>query len=544
MKKYRKINIKILVPFVILMVVVAVVFGELVYWISYSRSVDSANSLLNVCGQYIADNIQAEPTKKWIGLGPDEKYDQLEKELLSIKEEFSISDLFIYQPLLDENGALKDEVLFIFDIVSPGTTDRRKMKLGEIVKEPQEIDYIRAVFDTGQTQYAENFTPLDRELLLVAFVPLTDEDGTIYAMIGLSFPVSEVQQTAFVTSIGLVGVFVSVIVVFTSCLMLFIGRSITRPVKLLSERMNQFVTDLSTKNEMHYTPVTEIHTRDEIELMTDHFNSMAGAIVQYTKDLKTAAMVQERFKAELDVAGSIRSALSADNTYPFFVERTDFDLYASLKNTVYNSCSFCNYFLTGQNHLFIVMGESVGKTLPALLMSMLASASIRCLAGTGAEPYRIAAETNEQLCGFERNDKGMTVCALIMDIDLTDGTMKYINAGMPRMLIKAIGESYHAEEESIQFNLGEMKNVSFTQKTLELQQGYTLLLTSHGVCEMRNAEGERFTMHRLEESVNRIAKEKVAMNEMIGELEQYLNQFRQGRPTELDTTILGFRYLG
>ena len=64
MKKYRKINIKILVPFVILMVVVAVVFGELVYWISYSRSVDSANSLLNVCGQYIADNIQAEPTKK------------------------------------------------------------------------------------------------------------------------------------------------------------------------------------------------------------------------------------------------------------------------------------------------------------------------------------------------------------------------------------------------------------------------------------------------------------------------------------------------
>ena len=71
-----------------------------------------------------------------------------------------------------------------------------------------------------------------------------------------------------------------------------------------------------------------------------------------------------------------------------------------------------------------------------------------------------------------------------------------------------------------------------------------MLLTSHGVCEMRNAEGERFTMHRLEESVNRIAKEKVAMNEMIGELEQYLNQFRQGRPTELDTTILGFRYLG
>ena len=114
-----------------------------------------------------------------------------------------------------------------------------------------------------------------------------------------------------------------------------------------------------------------------------------------------------------DVAGSIRSAVSAENTFSAFAERSDFELSASLKNTVYNSCSFCNYFLTDENHLFIVLGESVGKSLPSMLMSMLAATNICALAKMGVEPHKIAYETNNSLCGFERNDIGMTVSALI-----------------------------------------------------------------------------------------------------------------------------------
>ena len=61
---------------------------------------------------------------------------------------------------------------------------------------------------------------------------------------------------------------------------------------------------------------------------------------------------------------------------------------------------------------------------------------------------------------------------------------------------------------------------------------------------MRNSSGEVFTGQRLEDEINRISSENYYLNDMIGSLENTLEQFRQGRSIELDTTILGFRYFG
>ena len=541
MKKYRSINLRISVQYLVLLAIVSVVVGGIVYNVSYNRSIRGAKSLMSVCGYYSADIIDAERVKGWLEKGPDEYYNVTENDMYSIKSEFGLSDLYVYKPTMDDDGNLNDEAVFIFDIVEDGDNSVIKMQLGQSYKRLHEYELAKKAYQTKEPQFCENYAPNGRSPMLLAVVPMMLDNGEVYAVVGLTIPMLSITKSAVNVSIAMVLVFACVIVIFAIVNLLFIRRTIIRPVKLLSKSMNTFV---SGGNEYHYTPVTEIHTRDEIEQMTDNFNSMAESIIKKTHDLEQAAMTQERMRTELDVSGTIRSALSAESTYPAFPERKDFELYASLKNTVYNNCSFCNYYLTGNDHLFIVLGESVGKTLPSILMSMLAAESIHCLAEMDVPPCRIAAETNDQLCSFERNDRNMTVCAMIIEIDLSDGMMKYINAGMPPMILKIAGEPYQAEEETMQFNLGEMRGVSFTQKTVQLQQGNSLIITSHGVSEMRNRGGEIFTGQRLVEEVNRLSSTQYYLNDIIGGLEERLEQFRQDRAIELDTTILGFRYFG
>ena len=543
MKKYHSINFRISLQCLILLIIFEFVIGAIVYSISYSTSVVSAKSLLSLCGQYSADIIDVDKASGWLKNGADDYYKVTETDLRSIKNEFRLEDLFVYKPMTDENGEILDKAVFIFDIVDEDydETKVRKMNLGEVYEKLHEYDLTLEAYKTKEPQFLENYHPNDRASTLLAVVPLVLDNGEVYAVVGLTIPMYTITLSAVSVTLGMVLVFAVLIVIFAAVNLLFIRHTVVRPVKLLSNRMNTFV---SGGSEYHYTPVTEIKTHDEIEQMTDNFNSMAESIIKKTRDLENAAMMQERVRTELDISHTIRTALSADCTYPAFAERNDFELCASLKNTVYNSCSFCNYFLTEKDHLYIVLGESVGKTMPSILMAMLAAESIRCLSSSGVEPFRIAAETNDQLCGFERNDKSMTVCAMIIDIDLSDGTMKYVNAGMPPMIIKTAGAPYKAEEQTIQYNLGEMRSVSFIQKTVQLQQGNTLILTSHGVSEMRNNSGELFTEQGLENELNRISSEKYILGEMIESLENSLEQFRQDRSIELDTTILGFRYFG
>ena len=541
MKKYMSINIRISLQFLILLVIVELVVGGVVYKVSYSRSVEIAKSLLSICGQYSSDIIDADKAKGWLENGADGLYKVTENDLRSIKSEFYLKDLYVYKPFTDENGRIIDKAEFIFDIADENEPGVRKINLGQTVEDLHEYDLTVAAYDTGQIQYCLDFTPEGRQPMILAVVPMKLDNGEIFAVIGLTFSMDVVTVSTYSTTIGMALLFALLILIFAAVNLIFIRHTIIRPVRLLSDRMNTFV---SRGNEFNYTPVTEIHTHDEIEQMTDHFNSMAESIIKNTQELENAAMQRERIKTELDVSDTIRSALSADSTYPAFAERKDFELYASLKNTVYNSCSFCNYYLTAKDHLYIVLGESVGKTLPSLIMSMLASESIRCLAEMGTEPCRIAAETNDRLCSFEQNDKSMTVCAIIIDIDLSDGTMNYVNVGMPPMLIKTAGEPYKAEEQTMQYNLGEMRSVSFAQKTVQLQQGNSLILMSHGVPEMKNKSGAVFTEQRVEEEINRISAEKYYLKDMTDSLEDALARFREGRSIELDTTILGFRYFG
>ena len=541
MRKKHSLNLRISCFFLALIAITAIGVGTLVYKVNYKISIASSEKHLNRCGKYVDQIVDADMIDNWLANGEDDTYRLTRKDLEGVTKEFELSYLFVYRPVSDENNKIKNEVIYLFDINHEKISSGRMYDLGEHGYDLREYEEFKKVFETGEIQTTTVLSTESGEAMLTSLVPLRLENGEIYGIVGVCRQMGNIYGVATTSSVFLILAFETVIVVFGVLILIYIHRKVIKPVNILSKHMNSFV---SGGSEFRFEPVTEIKTRDEIETMAEDFNTMADSILRYTGDLRRITADKERLRTELDVAGNIRSAVSADMSVPAFSDRSDFELYSSLKNTVYNSCSFCNYFMTDEDHLLIVMGESVGKTLPSMLMSMLASTSICAFARVGEEPYKIAYETNNSLCGFERNDIGMTVSALIVSIDLARGEMKYVNAGMPPLIIKRTGEGYAAEEEVIQFNLGEMHGVSFAQKTVRLNQGNVILLTSYGVQEMKDPGGEKFTFARLLNDINDISGKDYALQDMIGGLEGRLDSFRRGTQSELDTTILGFRYLG
>lgn len=542
MKKFKRLNIKIGAFFLAHAILVGIGMGLLVYHVNYSDSEDLSKRQLIKCGNYVNEIIDTKMIESWLKNGEDDSYSRTENSLRGIQEAFDLSYIFVYRLCFDEKGEFTDAVDFLFDINPPGDTESIQRNLGDHLENRKEYKQLLDVINTGEAQTTDFWKQSKAGELLTALVPLNDDGNKDeYAVAGVCCRMSLVKETAMRSSFLMVATVELVVILFAVVLLMFIHLRVVRPVKILSSHMDSFVTNGRISKDSH---VTEIKTHDEIEQMADNFNSMADFIEKYTRDLKDVTAARERLRAELDVAGSIRSAVSAELAYPAFTERSDFELFASMKNTVYNSCSFCNYFLTDENHLTVIIGESMGKSLPSMLMSMLAATNISALAKMHVEPYKIAYETNNSLCGFERNDMSMTVSAVIAEIDLARGEMKYVNAGMPPIIIKRTGEPYECEAESMQFNLGEMHGVSFEQKTLPLNQGMALFFTSYGVPEMKNKDGEKLTNSRLSDEINTIAGRSYPLNEMVAELEFKLEMFRSGVHSELDTTILGFRYLG
>ena len=543
MKKYHKLNVKISLIFLVLVVIVAVGVGRLLYNINFTNSINFSRTMLERCAVYVDSLVDADNVKDWLENGKDDMYDYIQSDLEYIRSVFHLPYIFVYKPMTDSNGTAKDEAVMVFDINPTDALPEQRYEFGQHLTDILEFEELKKVLATGEPQTTTRLSSRNHTELITTIYPMRLDSGEIYSVIGICGTMKNVKDMTISSSVAIIVLFEIVIVLFAVVMLLYINRRIIRPVKILSGRMDSFVSG-SRSGDLKFTFVTEIHTHDEIEQMTDNFNCMADSMIKYTNDLKVMTAARERLSSELDLVKSIRSATSSAPGFPAFPERSDFELFASQKNTVTNGCSFCNYFMTDEDHLFIVIGETVGNNLPSTLMSMFAATNIYALAKMGVEPYKIAFETNNSLSGFDHSNMSMTVNALIVKVDLNKGEMKYVNAGMPPIIVKKTGEPYYAADKEIQFNLGEMKGVSFKQNTVSLNQGYTFFFTSYGVPYMKNGSGEMFSEKRLVEEINEISSLDYPLDRMIGELEDRLDSFRGNTAIELDTTILGFRYFG
>ena len=475
----------------------------------------------------------------WLENGADDAYNNCCDEMKYLMEQFNLTDVFVYKAGRDENGELVNDMTVVLDIPLGSESS---FHLGQRFGSTKAFETVRKVYESGTSEiYDKSAAYNESGLIIVAFAPIFYSDGKVCAVLGAEVSMSAILGRVISSNIILLLDTAVNFWIFGIVIFIFIRRSIVKPVRILSNHMREFVSEEGT---LSFSPVTEIHTKDEIEQIADDYNALAERIVDYTKNLEIKTSEEERLKVDLDVASQIRSVVASEMIYPAFPERTDFDLCMSLKHTMYNKCSFVNYFFTDNNRLFMVIGESLGNNLASMIFSIISAAYIKSFAKMGLEPYKIAMETNNQLCSTEKKDAGMTVGAIIADIDLKTGTMRYVNAGMPPILVKKPGENYTIARPERPFSFGQMRGISFEQKTEQLYQGSTVLLTSFGISEMTGEGGIKYGIDRLTNVMNQISGNVYDLDKTINELENDLDKFRGDAPVSLDTAVLGFRYFG
>ena len=434
---------------------------------------------------------------RWLEYGPDVHYDICLNRFVKFRDNYGLNDVFFYKAQQNGNGELVNNMTIVFDVPD---YDDKQYQLGEEYGASQAFETIKKVYETRETQIVDRLVANSSGFVLVVFEPVKYADGTVCAVAGVETDIKSIVWRVFAENYFIIIDSVANFIVFGVVIFIFLRLSIVKPVHIISGHMNQFV---SNEENLSFTPITEIHTNDEIQQIADDFNALAQRTIDYTKNLAVKTSTQERLRVDYDVANQMRKVISSELSYPAFPERSDFDLCASLNHTKYNKCSFCNYFFTDTNRLVIVVGESLGDNLASMIFSVLSVSYIKCFSIMGFDPFKIASETNNQLCSIEKKDKGLTVAAIIADIDLKTGVMRYVNAGMPPILIKKPGENFALAKAELPFTLGQMRGVSFEQNTLQLNQGSVFFLTSFGVTEMNDPKGNKYGFERLTNVMNR-----------------------------------------
>ncbi len=278
--------------------------------------------------------------------------------------------------------------------------------------------------------------------------------------------------------------------------------------------------------------VVTVRSSSEFASLSDDINSTVLALKGYIE------AAEKRIEQELLLARTIQiSALPQTFT---FVDRTEFDLYASMKPAKEVGGDFYDFFFVDRDKMALVIADVSGKGIPAALFMMRSKTAIRSYAESGGSPKEIMEKANNTLC--EGNDAEMFVTAWIGIIDLSKGDMVCANAGHEYPVIKRANGEYELLKDKHSLALAAMPDTIAREYELKLEPGDKLFVYTDGVPEAINEAVEQFGTDRMIETLNSVASSK--MEETIQHVSQTLNEFKGEADQFDDITMLGFEYIG
>jgi len=160
---------------------------------------------------------------------------------------------------------------------------------------------------------------------------------------------------------------------------------------------------------------------------------------------------------------------------------------------------FYDFIPLDDRRLGILIGDVSGKGVSSALYMAKLTSDFRLLAIRHRDPALLVARVNDLLC--ERSCCGMFVTLCYSVLDVSEGSLTYVNAGhIPPFLWNAgdPGRTVRMLRERGGPPTGIMPGLAYQVGQLTLKAGDRLLLTTDGLTEAMNDAGERFGIPRLE----------------------------------------------
>ena len=271
---------------------------------------------------------------------------------------------------------------------------------------------------------------------------------------------------------------------------------ITRPVEKLSSAVQRLGEGDLTAN------VPDIRSRDELGQLARAFNHMVEQLKQHIDALTQATRAREAVESELRVAREIQTSL-LPTTFPPFPHRPEFDLHATNAAARSVAGDFFDFFFVNENRLALVIADVSGKGIPAALLMAVTRTLIRNLAASIECPGRILTEANRLLA--EDNRRSMFVTLFLGFYDVRTGAITYANAGHPLPFKISTDRAVTEVGEPTGLVLAVMDNETYSEATMQLDAGESIVLFTDGVHEAATPGGELYGLERLQQHLQRHA---------------------------------------
>jgi len=189
----------------------------------------------------------------------------------------------------------------------------------------------------------------------------------------------------------------------------------------------------------------------------------------------------------------------------------------------------------------LVIGDVMGKGIPAGLLMTLLRGMLRAEVLTGLPPDRILHDLN-QLAINDLDQSHRFVTLFYSDYDPRTRKLRFANAAHNPPLLWKNSDQKIIKLDAEGFVLGLQKDAEYNCGEIKLHQNDLVLYYTDGVIDTANSLGERFDEERLIKTFTKLCKQSYTSQEILNKIFKKLDDFTgQNRHLEDDASIVIFQ---
>lgn len=320
---------------ILFIVILCMILGFTSYY-NYRRSLYQRyeafiTNILNYVNRHIDKDDLANCVKT---LERSEKYDELEKFMDGIKEDFDIHYLYILTPL-HQNGENK-----VMCVVSAEDYYNRYIDTGDNLYlgwisddeyEPETIEELfgfmqrkEVVFHEEATEWSVDYT---------GYLTLYDSKNNAFALLGVDVDISEINKLIRKRTIDTFVIIIVLGFIFTFCFLNWIHCNVTNPIEKLEERVVAFASKSHGQRDigvLQFNP-PGLKNKNEVSELSDAVNQMTIDMRDYVEKIVMAERSAEIMKrhashmSELANQDSL-TGIRNKNAYDCEIRKMEYDL--------------------------------------------------------------------------------------------------------------------------------------------------------------------------------------------------------------------------
>lgn len=272
------------------------------------------------------------------------------------------------------------------------------------------------------------------------------------------------------------------------------------------------------------------YSTDDRRLLANLASQVAPAmkVAQLVREQQAEAKERERIQQELEVAALIQQTLLPKELPA--IKGWDIDAFYRPARAV--GGDFYDFIHLGDHRLGVVIGDVTDKGVPAALVMATCRSMLRAAATKYDSPSEVLADVNENL--VPEIPPAMFVTCLYAIFDTEAGEVIFANAGHNLPYVRT--SEGVIELRATGMPLGLMPDMPYDEKTYRLQDGEVMVLTSDGITEAHNLDGEMYGFSRLMGRVGKRARgDDFLCSAIVSDLEQWTGP---GAEQEDDITLV------